>query len=395
MRTFVVGVERGWWVGLFTGLVFWCPPGDTQAASRVTIEKTPDGGIQPQALVDAAGVLHLLYFKGDPAGGDLFYVRRPPGVTQFSKPVRVNSQPDSAVAIGTIRGGQFALGKNGRAHVAWNGSSKAMSKAPGKGHPMLYARLNDAGDGFELQRNLMQRTQFLDGGGTVAADEIGHVYVAWHASTPDAVKGEQGRQVWVARSTDEGKTFALETPAFARSTGACGCCGMRSFADNKGSLYLLYRAATEQVHRDMYLLASKDHGISFEGFRISPWDAGICPMSSEAFAQGPQGVLAGWETEDQVFFARVDPATFQIGKSNNPPGDGKRKHPALASSAAGQTILVWTEGTGWQRGGALAWQVFDKEGKPTNEKGRTSGAIPVWGLAAVVARPDGGFLIFH
>ena len=28
----------------------------------VTFEKTPHGGIQPQAIVDASGTLHLLYY---------------------------------------------------------------------------------------------------------------------------------------------------------------------------------------------------------------------------------------------------------------------------------------------------------------------------------------------
>jgi hypothetical protein len=58
-------------------------------------------------------------------------------------------------------------------------------------------------------------------------------------------------------------------------------------------------------------------------------------------------------------------------------------------------ILAWTEGTGWERGGALAWQVFDASGQPTQEKGRVEGAIPTWSMATVVARPDGGFTIIH
>ena len=57
-------------------------------------------------------------------------------------------------------------------------------------------------------------------------------------------------------------------------------------------------------------------------------------------------------------------------------------------------LLAWTEGTGWNRGGALAWQVYDKAGKVT-EAGRRDAAIPVWGLPSVVAEPDGRFVILH
>ena len=38
----------------------------------------PDSGIQQQAVVDDRGAIHLVFFKGDPAGGDLFYCRSEP-----------------------------------------------------------------------------------------------------------------------------------------------------------------------------------------------------------------------------------------------------------------------------------------------------------------------------
>src|SRR5712692_2605547 len=80
---------------------------------RVRLLRLPEGGLQPQTAVDDRGVLHVVYFSGEPAGGNLFYVR------STEAPVRVNSQPASAIATGTIRGAQLALGRNGRVHVAW------------------------------------------------------------------------------------------------------------------------------------------------------------------------------------------------------------------------------------------------------------------------------------
>lgn len=363
---------------------------------RVTVLKAPDRGIQPQAVMDAKGVLHLVYFKGEAANGDLCYVRREPGKHSFSEPLRVNSQPASAIAVGTIRGGQIALGKNGRVHVAWNGSGKALPNGPDHSSPMLYSRRNDAGTAFEPQRNLMQFTSVLDGGGSVAADDAGNVYVAWHGRKPDAMRGERGRQVWVARSTDDGKTFARETAAWDEPTGVCGCCAMRAFADHTGAVYLLYRSATETVHRDMYLLFSSDHGKSFRGGLVDRWKIGTCPMSSEAFAEGAGKVFAAWETDGQVYSSRITPAIGGFPTRQSAPGaGGNRKHPALAVNARGEKILVWTEGTGWERGGAFAWQVFDSSGEPTAEKGRVNSGIPVWGLATVVAGPDGRFTIVH
>ncbi|MBI3909446.1 MAG: hypothetical protein HY320_00755 [Armatimonadetes bacterium] len=356
-------------------------------------------------MVDAKGTLHLVYFQGRPEAGDVFYARSEPGEEGFSPPIRVNSQPGSAIAVGTIRGAQMALGRDGRVHVAWNGSSRALPKGPlnpampkdssYNGIPMLYARLNDQGSAFEPQRNLMRLTFGLDGGGSVAADDAGNVYVAWHAQDGSG-KGEAARRLWLARSQDEGETFFGEVPAYGERTGACPCCSTRIFADSRGTVYTLYRSASTNVDRDMYLLASRDQGERFDGSLIHPWKINACPMSSASFAEGAAGVIAAWETNGQVYYARIDPATLRISTPIPAPGDGQdRKHPAVAVNARGETILVWTEGTGWQRGGSLAWQVFDKDDRPTPERGRMEGGIPAWGLATVCARPKEGFTIIH
>ena len=47
----------------------------------------------------------------------------------------------------------------------------------------------------------------------MGADDAGNVWVAWHAPEPGS-RGEEHRRVWVARSSDEGKTFAAEFKAF-------------------------------------------------------------------------------------------------------------------------------------------------------------------------------------
>jgi len=234
--------------------------GASQPAGKVTVLRTPNGGIQPQAILDAKGTLHVIYFKGDNArAGDLFYVRREAGAETFSNPIRINSRPSSACAVGSVRGGQLALGKGGRLHVVWNGVGTD------------YARLNDSGTAFEEQRNLMRQSQTPDGGGTVAADDVGSVYVVWHGIRKGEQPGEERRMVWVARSEDEGKTFSLETPAWMQATGVCPCCSTRAYADHNGVVYLLYRSANAGVNRDIYVLSSVDRGKSFQGSLLHGW----------------------------------------------------------------------------------------------------------------------------
>ncbi len=370
-------------------------PGDDSAPPPcVNLLRTPDGGLQPQAVVDDKGTLHLIYFKGEPANGDLLHVREE--ARGRSNPVRVNSQAGSVIARGVIRGGQLALGREGRVHVVWNGSPKAEPLNPTGGLPMLYTRINDAGTGFEPQRNLMQVSDVLDGGGTLAADRTGNVYVSWHALKAGGERGEDNRQVWLASSNNDGKTFASERQINDRPTGACGCCGMRGFASGPEGIYFLYRAATAGTNRDMTLLFSADTSKTFTSTLLDKWSLNACPMSSEAFASSPSGVIAAWETQGKIRFGLLGeskPGTVEIQTA---PGEGtKCKHPSLAVNRDGILLLAWTEGTGWQKGGDLAWQLYTPDGKPLGARGKVAGGITALSLATAVARPDGSFTIVH
>ena len=401
----------------------------------VRVTRLPDGALQPQAATDSAGVVHLIYFKGEPMHGDVFYVQSADGGATFTKPLRVNSQPGSVIATGTVRGAHMAVGKAGRVHVAWMGSQKAEPKAAGKSSPMQYTRLNDAGDAFEPQRNVIQRRPGLDGGGSVAADGEGNVYVAWHAPTEakdesarhphdpkkghvpphakgghgeaehhaqDAKKGHAGgghaeadRHVWVASSSDDGRTFAPEVAGNPKPTGVCACCGMRVFADARGRVYVLYRGATDMVNRDMHLLVSNDKAATFEDAKAHHWKIGKCVMSTAAFSGGPDGgVVAAWETREQVYFTKYPGDDSDAPAESPAPGAGQnRKHPAVAVGRDGRFVLAWTEGTGWNKGGTVRWQAFDKDGTPLEGGAGQHEGLPAWSVPAVVAVPDWSFRI--
>jgi hypothetical protein len=339
-------------------------------------------GIQPQAVTGADGQLHVVYFKGEASGGDLYYTR------SGSQPVRINSIAESALATGSIRGAQLALGRDGRVHVAWHGSKP--SRRGTTDAPMWYARSTPDGLHFEPQRQVSGPAEGLDGG-AVAADRSGHVVVAWHAG--GSQPGEGGRTVYVARSSDDGATFSPEAPATTAPVGACGCCGMRALFDRSGTLHVLYRAATDGKHRDTTWLRV-DGTTARPPVRVHPWQLEACPMSTYALVETPDGLAAAWETAQQVYSATLSSATGAVSQLSAMPGTGSRKHPSIAVNAAGDRLVAWTEGTAWKRGGTMAWRLSDRNGTEL-AAAADAGPVPVWGLVAAVAISDGSFVILR
>lgn len=360
-------------------------------AEPVILERVPNGGLQPQIARQANGTVHLLYFTGEPSAGDLWYCRRGVSDSAFSDAIRINSEPGSAIAVGTIRGGQIALGRNGRVHVAWNGAKQAVPRGPLGETPLLYTRLDDSGTRFESQRNLITREFGLDGGACIAADGNGMVYVAWHAGDGD----ETTRRIWIVRSEDDGETFMPECAIDSERAGACGCCGMCGAVDGDGRVMFLYRAARGGVDRDLYLLVSNDNGKTFNSRMLQKWKVNTCPMSSGAFSHSGNHSWAAWETDGQVYFTAIESDRKDFLKPAPATGAGaNRKHPRLAVNNQGQLLFLWTEGTGWNRGGSFAWQVLSPQGLPIDGSGRSPG-IPTWSFAAAYARSDGTFVILY
>jgi hypothetical protein len=219
------------------------------------------------------------------------------------------------------------------------------------------------------------------------------VYVFWHAPIPGK-KGEQWRRVWMTRSLNDGKTFEGERVAWDHPTGACGCCSLDAGTDASGKVYVLFRSAQEMVHRDMYLLESADQGASFLGSNISQWNVGYCVMSSEAFASGPDGTVAAWETGKQIHFGKVNAQKATADDAVVSATGADQKYPALAFDRAGALLVSWTEGMKWKRGGSVHWQLFDRAGRRVDVAGSREG-VPAWSLVATYPERNGNFVVLY
>ncbi|MBD94248.1 MAG: hypothetical protein CL482_08320 [Acidobacteria bacterium] len=345
---------------------------------EVDVLRAPDGASIPQVVIDDAGTLHLVYYTGSMTSGDLWHVTRAADATDWSPPQRVNSDPHSVSGLGPIDGGQLAIGPDGLLHVTW------FHKDPTRFH---YARSDHTG-AFGPQHTLSMKDEGgVETAPTVTVDGDGNVYVFWHA---DPVEDAQ-RRVYMAVSRENGALFDLPRAVSPAAEGACGCCGLRTVTDDAGVLYVSYRGAGENIHRGMRLLTSTDQGRTFTDYLVQPWELNACPIATTTLSAGPDGTLVAWETDGQVYFADVD----RLDDPVSPPGEAefRRKNATVASNERGDILLAWGDGPGWQSGGTLHWQVFDRAGRSRGEEGLGSSPIPARSVPTIAVRPAGSFVV--
>ena len=358
-----------------------------EAGPLVEHVAVPDGGLQPQAAIDARGTIHLIYYKGEPAAGDLYYVRLPAGARTLSAPIRVNSEAGSAIAAGAVRGGRIALGRDGWVHVAWNAARPVVRDGESI-TPMWYARLAPGGGVFEPQRAIGTHTKNLDGGGTVAADANGRVFVVWHAMGD--TQGEMHRRLVVAASTDAGAHFGSDQ-VLANEHGACSCCGMQALVDAAGRLQVVYRTAGDGVHRDATWITVGARGVS-SAVTLQPWEWPACPMTNFAIAESRGTLVGAWVVAQQIYTATLNPETRTASAPSAMDGSTPRNHPAIAINRSGDRLFAWIEGANHSRDGSVAWEARDASGVRIGAKS-AAGVAPPLSLVAPIARPDGSFVL--
>ena len=356
-------------------------PRAAAASSHAAVEtlRIPEGGRLPKAVVDGDGTLHVMYVHGGTSRADLYHVTRESGATGWSEPRRVNSRELSVSGVGPVDGAQLAPGPDGRLHVVW-----LRAEPP----TFFYTRSREDRPGFEPQRELPagDHEGDLEAGPAVAADGRGNVYVFWHAGPVEDAR----RSVYLAVSRDGGTTFETARRVSAAAEGACACCGLSALVAPGGAVHVSYRGAGDNVRRGQRLLTSTDHGRTFSDRLVQPWELGACPVSTTNLFAGPDGLTAAWETQGQVYFAGVG----RLDDARSPPGEARfrRKNPAVAMDARGDTLLAWGDGPGFSFGGSLHWQVFDAAGRPVGEPGGGAGTIIDGSTVAAVVQ-DGRFLV--
>ena len=278
----------------------------------------PEGALVPDVMMDARGVLHLVYGLGDSG----WYVRSADNGRTFSSPVKVNTIGKVTLTMGE-RGPKLALGKVGPAttntrsrvwepsiHVVW-----ADQWSPGVQVYPRYSRSLDGGKTFEPPRALASLTG-IDGL-TVAADGAGTVVAFFHHVVPgQQLDVPQAHRLYLARSTDDGATFRPEERLKLQGMDdlACSMCMMRARFASDANVYLAYRVANDNI-RDFFLLRSPKNENAFVPLRVNEdhWELNTCPMCGPELTGDPTGrMLCAFMSRHHVYWSALDEGRFKL-----------------------------------------------------------------------------------
>lgn len=397
-------------------VVFCCGALSAQEKAKAApakVMRVPDGGKDPQAVVAADGTVHLVFWKGDEKGGDLFYAMRAADAAEFGKAVRVNAEAGAVGATEGARGAQIAV-SNKFVHVVWNGGQKAKLRAPAPSgmaaaetSPVLYARADRSGSAFEAEKMVSTASYGIDGGPAVTADADGAVCVVWHGWAKDAKEPDEAtRRVFVARSGDDGKTFAAEEPATDEKSGASKSSAIAAKIGADGSLGILYRRCRNGLERDSIFLHAPAGQKKFVPLVLARWQTEECPKSTGSAIDGPNGsLLLAAEAEDGLEIAVFDLekldrrnlsyVTRDEGASEGPGAHGRQEHPSIALAEDGRVAAAWVELEPEKKVAALHWQIFDPRGRRVpGAAGKVDGAS-LTSRVAVLAEKDGTFTVLY
>ena len=374
---------------VWTNILFAADP-------KVAFEKTPHGGIQPQAIIDARGTLHVLYYKGKPREGDLYYVSRTKDERSFSAPLKVNNIAGSACCIGSIFRARMAIDRDGFAHVLWNGSfgfvkkqweKKGKQRTPEEFTYLFYARLADDRKSFRQQVNLNRNTYGLDGNGSITVDRNGVIRVFWHAK----IKGRPDRMAFMVQSTNRGKSFSIEKPITQRPVGACECCTLEAFSSSSGKTFVAYRTA-EKTGRDTVIFSAEKHDNAFKEIHRHSWKVFTCPASTFAFAEDAQRIYAAWETKGHIYTKDVlsSAESIKVSSSKN-----NCKYPSIAINSRGDRLTTWSTNTGWGKGGYIQYKLTNRDGTLISQSNLPGHSPPAYSFSSACTLATGGFVIFY
>lgn len=364
-------------------------------AAQGTQIKVVEGPFQvsPPALrYDGGGTLHVAWFEKKQEARALRAARLIDGGKAMTPPVQANPADAGPDALHQSPG--LAAGPLGDLFVTWS----TAKEAPGAffATDLLMARSPDGGQTFEPpvvvnddQHPISHSFEY------VRAGRNGDIYLAW---LDGRGKDKSGAGAIFACSRDGGKTVGTNLTIDGM---ACPCCRPMLALAPDGSLWAAWRKTFEGNVRDVVLARSTDQGRTFSGpilVRRDGWAFPACPHRGPSIAFDGSGRLyVGWYTEGtdeqpRLLFAVSDDQgrTFSEPISLHTSTTSLPDQLRMAVHPEGLVIAVWEEVTGVRKRAVM---------RISTDRGQSFGPVQALSGGAkaetptVAVRDDGTFAV--
>jgi len=306
-----------------------------------------DGQFNPFIVSDNRGGFYLAYIERANNVSNVM-LRQSSDGANFSAPVRVNNRAGAA----TVRNEnppKVATGARGEVYVCW-----ANERGKWKGD-ILFASSTDGGKTFSPAVTVNSDAAGEPAGHafqSVAVDSRGRVYVAW-IDERNKRKEDRGGEIWLAVSTDRGKTFSRDRRIL---TDVCECCRTNLQIDEAGNLYLSYRTVPRSgpMYRDIIIARSQDGGKTFAQTVVSAdgWEVPGCPVAGPSFSLDNKGRLTtvwfmgGGERSGLYYATSTDNGKTFAPRQLLDQRQKIGKHAHTAGFAEGGIFVAWDDADG-------------------------------------------------
>lgn len=287
---------------------------DVQTATRVS---APDAdAAEPSIAAAPDGGVYVVWVEHLPQKRADVYVRRyDADRTPLGEAVRVNPEKGGATAW---RGDQPTIktSADGKVYIGW---TAPVETAEGAGNDLYLSVSRDRGATFDAPVKVNDDPAAADRGmHSLEIDKTGRIFFAWlderylktgapvpppesNAGGMKHEHGEANREVYLAVSTDDGKSFSANKRIAAN---ACPCCKTSLASAPDGRLYLAWRQVLDGDFRHIAVSSTIDGGNTFAPPSIvsdDRWQIAACPVSGAGLAVDAKNTLSVvWFTAGQA-----------------------------------------------------------------------------------------------
>jgi len=238
----------------------------------------------PKMQQNASGTMVVCYLERMGATSQIYTtVSKNAGAT-WSMPMKANTV--ATKVLGYQRQPRTALSNDGTLHMVWTDLRPSSTQVA-----TYYSKSIDDGATWSMRKLISDTNdaRYQDFS-YVAVDAKNNVYITYLSSLKSMSDGYE--HVFMRMSKDAGVTWTPErrVDAFPMG-GSCECCQQQLRVTADGHVYVVFRSNI-QNRRDVWLARSMDEGATFEVpilIQSQPWNIAMCPTS------GPSIVLDSYE----------------------------------------------------------------------------------------------------